>query len=148
MIIIISAVTVLGVLIVNICSLFYKNSRLEDLKSVGNFFINCISDEYKSDKNRYIKYSDSLRQKLMDNHNVKIFLYDNNEKCLIPDSLMKVFGFVLLLIMKSLNFLLLHFQIMNLIFFSEKNSILTLMKKIQLHTCLYTVGQTISTNSR
>lgn len=86
MIIIISAVTVLGVLIVNICSLFYKNSRLEDLKSVGNFFISCISDEYKSDKNRYIKYSDSLRQKLMDNHNVKIFLYDNNEKCLIPDS--------------------------------------------------------------
>lgn len=85
MVIIVSAVTILGVLVVSICSVFYKNSKLADLKSVGEFYISCISDEYKSNKNSYIEYSDSLRKKLMDNHDVRICLYDQDGKCRISD---------------------------------------------------------------
>ena len=85
MIIIVSAITILGVLVVSICSAFYKNSRLEDLKSVGNFYISCISDEYKSNKNNYIEYSDNLRKKLMDNYNIRIFLYDGAGKSRISN---------------------------------------------------------------
>lgn len=85
-IIIVSALTILGILVVGFCSSFYKNSRLRDLKAVGDFYISCISDEYKSNNGSYIEYSESLRQKLTDNYNIKIFLYDINGRSIIPDS--------------------------------------------------------------
>lgn len=85
MIIIMLAITIIGILIISICSELYENSRLKDLENVGSFYISCISDKYQSDKENYMEYAKNLGQKLADNHDVKIYLYDQNGKCYISD---------------------------------------------------------------
>lgn len=85
MIIILLVVTIIGILIISICSKLYENSRLKDLKNVGIFYINCISSEYELDRNGYMEYCDNLRKNLMDNHDVRICMYDTAGKCIVSD---------------------------------------------------------------
>lgn len=85
MIIILLVITIAGITIISICSKLYENSKLRDLKNIGNFYINSISSEYISDNDNYKEYCENLRQNLMDNHDVKIFLYNDDGKCLIPE---------------------------------------------------------------
>lgn len=85
MIIILLVVTIAGILIINICSRLYENSRLKDLQNVGNFYISSVSAEYISDNADYIGYSDNLRQNLMNNHDVRICMYDSNGRCIFPN---------------------------------------------------------------
>ncbi|MCM1132120.1 MAG: HAMP domain-containing histidine kinase [Ruminococcus flavefaciens] len=87
MIIIFLVIMITGILVVSICSKMYENSRLNDLKNVGNFYINCVSSEYKSGETDYqdcLLYADNLSKKLADSHNLKIYLYDSDGKCVIP----------------------------------------------------------------
>lgn len=85
MIIILLVILVTGIIIISFCSKLFENSRLNGLKDVGNFYISAISSEYISDNENYIDYSNNLRQKLMDNHNLRICMYDVNGKCIVSD---------------------------------------------------------------
>lgn len=85
MIIILLVLTISGILIISICSRLYENSKLEDLQNTGSFYISSISAEYISDNADYIRYSDNLRKNLMDSHDVKIFMYDKDGRCILPD---------------------------------------------------------------
>lgn len=85
MIIILIVITIAGILIISICSKLFENSRLKDLQNVGNFYISSVSAEYISDNTNYIDYSNNLRKNLMDNHDVRICMYNNNGNCIISD---------------------------------------------------------------
>lgn len=85
MIIILLVVTIVGILIISICSKLYESSKLKDLKNVGNFYISCISAEYEPDRNGYMEYCDNLRKNLTDNHDVRICMYDTDGKCIVSD---------------------------------------------------------------
>ncbi len=85
MIIILIIITIAGILIISICSKLFENSRLKDLQNVGSFYITSVSAEYISDNTDYIEYSDSLRKNLMDNHDVRICMYNSNGNCIISD---------------------------------------------------------------
>lgn len=85
MIIILLVITIVGIIIISVCSKLFENSKLRDLRNVGNFYINCVSSEYISDNDNYIEYSDNLRKNLMDNHNLRICMYDMDGKCIVSD---------------------------------------------------------------
>lgn len=83
MIIVFIVIAIFGIMIISIGSELYKNSKLNDLKNVGNFYTECIAGDYSDDD--FIKYSDNIRQSLMDNHDIKIYVYDSNGKCILPE---------------------------------------------------------------
>ena len=116
MIIILLVILVTGIIIISFCSKLFENSRLNGLKDVGNFYISAISSEYISDNENYIDYSNNLRQKLMDNHNLRICMYDVNGKCIVSDCPENT------PLDESMNFVRPRYRTVNRICFSADNS--------------------------
>lgn len=81
MIIVLLLTSISGIIIVSIFSRLYKNSELDDLRNIGMLYAECVSDNHNGN---FIEYSDNLRQKIMDNHDVEIYLYDYHSKPVIP----------------------------------------------------------------
>lgn len=81
MTIILLSTAISGILIVSIFSRLYKNAELNDLRNIGMLYAECVSDNCNGN---FIEYSDNLRQKIMDNHDVEIYIYDYDSKPVIP----------------------------------------------------------------
>lgn len=81
MIIVLLLTSISGIIIISIISRLYKNAELNDLRNIGRLYAECVSDKFNGD---FIEYSNNLRQKIMDNHDVEIYIYDYYSKPVIP----------------------------------------------------------------
>lgn len=79
-----SVIIILGIIIISISSSVYKKTELERLKNTGSLFISFMHEEYN---NNNIPDTDDI-QKLnwlfVHEHNVDIYIYDNDGKCMLP----------------------------------------------------------------
>lgn len=87
MIIIACVLVLLGAVVVGVSSALYQRSELDKLRSAGDFFTNCVTDEYKRTKTDYIKTASYLGDKLACEQQIRLYMFDPEGKCLIsPDS--------------------------------------------------------------
>ncbi|MDE7364152.1 MAG: HAMP domain-containing histidine kinase [Ruminococcus sp.] len=77
MIIVLLLTSISGIIIISIISRLYKNAELNDLRNIGRLYAECISDNCNGD---FTEYSDNLRQKIMNNHDVEIYTYEYYSK--------------------------------------------------------------------
>lgn len=83
MIIVLLLTSISGIIIISIISRLYKNAELNDLRNIGRFYAECISDNCNGD---FTEYSDNLRQKIMNNHDVEIYTYEYYSKPVNPNN--------------------------------------------------------------
>ena len=78
MFIIISLISLLGVLTVSLSSAIYRNTELEQLNKTGDILISCFKDQYYSSDNIYDENISSLCRSFGSNGNYSVYLYDEN----------------------------------------------------------------------
>ncbi|MCM1505541.1 MAG: HAMP domain-containing histidine kinase [Ruminococcus flavefaciens] len=81
-----SVIIILGVIIIGISSSICKQNELERLKNTGSLFISCIKKEY-NDTHGSLKNENTLTMQRLfeEEHNIMIYIYDNDGKCLLSD---------------------------------------------------------------
>ena len=82
MILMLSVIIIIGIIVINISSSFYKKTELERLKNTSSLFISCIIDEYNNDtpdKDNIQK----LHKLFIEENNISIYIYDNNKNCIL-----------------------------------------------------------------
>ena len=75
----------MSILIVNLSAAIYKKSRLKDIKSMGEMFINCVSDAYERSSEDYIEYAEEFRLNIMCEYDVRIYMYNQNGTSLLGE---------------------------------------------------------------
>ena len=60
----------------------HRKSELNRIKSSGDLYISCITDEYTKDKNTYLEGAAYYSNKLACEQEVRIYLFDSDGKCL------------------------------------------------------------------
>ncbi len=83
LIIVISVLIFIGTLMVSLCSAIYKKSKLNEVQSVGELYINCITDEYKRTGDGYIVQAARLQEMFMGNYDVRLYIYNDNGSCVL-----------------------------------------------------------------
>lgn len=78
-----SIIVVFGVIIINISSSFYKHTELDKLRTTSNLFISCLKEEYNKTGSLDSEASRNLHRIFSDENNIKIYIYDENGKCLL-----------------------------------------------------------------
>lgn len=76
-------IVTMGILIVNLSAAIYKKSRLNDIKSMGEMFVNCLSDAYERSSGEYIEYAEEFRLNIMCEYDVRIYMYNQNGTALL-----------------------------------------------------------------
>lgn len=85
-IIIASVLVMLGAVTVNAGTASVRKSELNRVKSAGDLFISCITDEYTSDRNDYINQAAYFSNKFACEQSVRIYLFDADGNCIAsPD---------------------------------------------------------------
>ena len=85
-IVIASILIILGVLIINISTDMFRKGQLDKVKSAGDLYISCITDEYTQDKNNYIQKAAYFSNKFACEQEVRLYLFDAEGKCIAsPD---------------------------------------------------------------
>lgn len=85
-VVIASVLLLIGAVIINISSNLVRKGQLDKVKSAGDLFISCITDEYARDKNTYIHSADYLCSKFTREQEVRIYLFNSDGTCLAaPD---------------------------------------------------------------
>ena len=79
----ISALVILGVIVVSMSSSYFKKTRLNSLKKTGNMFISTVKDEYRKSGTIISEPVVKLQKIFCTTGGVDIFLYDSTGKCLI-----------------------------------------------------------------
>ncbi|MDE5771501.1 MAG: HAMP domain-containing histidine kinase [Ruminococcus sp.] len=86
MIMITSAIILIGVIIINVSSDIYKNSKLKNLRTIGNIFISCISREYNNTGNIKTAFPSEIYREISEENNIIIYIYDENGKYILSDN--------------------------------------------------------------
>lgn len=86
MIMITSAIILIGVIIINVSSDIYKNSKLKNLRTIGNIFISCISREYNNTGNIKTAFPPEMYREISEENNIIIYIYDENGKYILSDN--------------------------------------------------------------
>lgn len=79
---IISIIIFIGVIIISVSSSIYKRTELDKLKTVGNLFISCIKEKYNSTGSIESKSTKNFHGIFMEEHQLMIYLYDENGNCI------------------------------------------------------------------
>ncbi|MDE5764922.1 MAG: HAMP domain-containing histidine kinase [Ruminococcus sp.] len=82
-IIIFCVLVILGAVIISVSSAIYQRSQLNSLKASGELFRSYISDAYHETPDTYIETAERLCLKLAEEWQIRIFMYDENGKCLV-----------------------------------------------------------------
>lgn len=77
-----SAIIILGLIVISISSSVYKRTELEKLRSTGSLFISCIQEEYNNTGSLDNDSIKKLHRIFMDENNLLIHIYDENGKCI------------------------------------------------------------------
>ncbi len=87
LIVVVSVLIIVGVVIISICSSVYKNSRLNDHKTLGELFSGCIETEFaNSGSSECIKNSMGLMRRFSVMYDVEIYVYNGDSGNVIMDS--------------------------------------------------------------
>ncbi|MBD5158967.1 MAG: HAMP domain-containing histidine kinase [Ruminococcus sp.] len=81
-----SVIIILGIVIIGISSSIYKKTELKRLESTGSIFISYMREEYNNNNIQDNDNIQKLHRFFMDEHNVDIYIYNNDGKCIIPYS--------------------------------------------------------------
>lgn len=81
-IIIASVLIILGAIVINTSTLMHRKSELNRIKSAGDLYISCVSDEYTKDKNTYLDGAAYYSNKLACEQEVRLYLFDSDGRCL------------------------------------------------------------------
>lgn len=84
-IVILCFLVTIGILIINISAAIYKKSLLNDIRSMGEMFVNYVSDAYERSDDEYIEYAEELRLKIMCEYDVRIYMYDQSGTALLGE---------------------------------------------------------------
>ena len=85
MFIIVSLITILGVIVVGLSSTVYKNAKLQQLKDYGDVFIACYKDEMYNSGNQNSVVLVSLFNRFDNNGQYHVYIYDGNGRNINPD---------------------------------------------------------------
>lgn len=77
-----SAIIILGLIVISISSSAYKRTELEKLRSTGSLFISCIQEEYNNIGSLDNDKTKKLHRLFMDENNIFIYIYDEDGKCI------------------------------------------------------------------
>ncbi len=83
MLIIVTAILLLGVCMISLGTGLYKNEKLNNIKTVGELFISGIKSEYSEEGSMYSTHITNLHQSFMDDYGIKLYIYDENGNCLL-----------------------------------------------------------------
>lgn len=80
---VISSVIILGVFLIAASSNFYKNEKLDNVRTVGELFISGIKSEYSSEGSVYATGISDLHKNLTGDYGIEMYIYDANGNCII-----------------------------------------------------------------
>lgn len=83
MILMFSVIIIIGVIVINISSSFYKKTELERLKNTGSLFISCITEEYNNNDTPDKDNIEKLHRLFTEENNISIYVYDNDKNCIL-----------------------------------------------------------------
>jgi len=83
LIIVVLVLVFIGALMISLCSAIYKKSKLREVQSVGELYINCITDEYRHTGDGYIVQAERLQEMFMGNYDVRLYIYNENGTCVL-----------------------------------------------------------------
>ena len=83
MILMLSVIIIIGIIVINISSSFYKKTELERLKNTSSLFISCIIEEYNNNDTPDKDNIQKLHKLFIEEHNISIYIYDNNKNCIL-----------------------------------------------------------------
>lgn len=72
----------LGFTVFGISTFIFRNSELDGLRSTGEFFASCVSDEYSHNIGNFSDSVNFLIDKISSEQGIRISMYDENGKCL------------------------------------------------------------------
>ena len=76
-----------GFVMVTISSAFYKRSKLNELRSVGDLFMSCVKEEYNSTGSADNDIVRRMHMAFSEQYDLSIYLYDSEGTCIIsPDN--------------------------------------------------------------
>lgn len=73
----------LGAVVISISKALYRNSELNKIKSAGDLFISCITDDYNENRDLYLDSAEYYGYKLACEQEVRIYMFDADGNCLI-----------------------------------------------------------------
>lgn len=73
----------LGAVVISVSKAIYRNSELKKIKSAGDLFISCITDDYNQNMDLYLDSAEYYGYKLACEQEVRIYMFDSDGKCLI-----------------------------------------------------------------
>ena len=83
LIIVVIVLMLIGTLLVGLCSSIFKRSKLNEIQSVGDMYITCISEEYQKYGEGYLQSAQHLQELFMGNYDVRIYVYNDTGTCII-----------------------------------------------------------------
>ena len=85
-IIVASILILLGAIVVNSGTDMIRKNELSRVKSAGDLYISCITDEYTADMNDYLNKAAYFSNKFACEQSVRVYLFDTEGKCIAsPD---------------------------------------------------------------
>ena len=86
LIIIACVLLILGIVIVNISTDMFRRGQLDKVKTAGDLYISCVTDEYSRDKNNYVQAAAYYSNEFACEQEVRIYLFESDGVCVAsPD---------------------------------------------------------------
>lgn len=83
LIFVILVLVLIGTVMVSLCSAIYKKSKLNEVRSVGELYISCISEEYAKSGDGYLGQAQHLQEMFMGQYDVRIYIYNEAGSCIL-----------------------------------------------------------------
>ena len=83
LIIVILVLLIIGTVMMSLCSVIFKKSKLHELQSVGELYISCITEEYQRSGDGYLWQAQHLQEMFMGQYDVRIYIYNENGSCIL-----------------------------------------------------------------
>lgn len=81
-----SSIIAIGVAMITLCSVIYKNSKLEELKNWGDIFTAAVTHENAQYGTDVVIAADRVKRSFNVNLDIEVFVYDHNGNCLLKDN--------------------------------------------------------------
>lgn len=76
-------IALIGTFMIAISSSLYKKEKLENVKAVGELFVNGVKTEYAEDGSMYSSHVTKLHERLIKSYGISIYIYDENGNCIL-----------------------------------------------------------------
>ena len=84
--IVLSINILVGVILITVSSSVYKSTKLDELQSIGDLFINCMQDDYAETRDTRSAMTKNLHKKFSTKYHLMIYIYDENGNCVLSDA--------------------------------------------------------------